>query len=350
MFAIIMTMLPTAFTAFAAEVKIQIENADGLGVTSDISIGKGYVIHKRSYWCMIHTSGSQRAVYCLEPGKDVSSGDKLNENSAENYLKTVNNSTLNSVEIQSLLGRVFLYGFTGNLDSVESYYRYIATQLLVWEVIVGQRNMDFARVSNGYTSVETALKKFSSDYACNTVSKYYYDYEKAIKNHTKAVSFAKPVEALAKASAVKSNSDGTYTFTDKNGVLANFDAAVTDGSVVSKSGNTLKVKADSGKTAIVKLTQKNVAASGELTGFLSLTSNSKQTLAELKADPRKYYAAVKGVENGTLNIVKTSEDGIVVEEAILAKGKLNVVLGAFLSTNMMDKQNLCSLWLNLRKM
>ena len=45
MFAIIMTMLPTAFTAFAAEVKIQIENADGLGVTSDISIGKGYVIH-----------------------------------------------------------------------------------------------------------------------------------------------------------------------------------------------------------------------------------------------------------------------------------------------------------------
>ena len=55
--------------------------------------------------------------------------------------------------------------------------------------------------------METALKKFSSNYACNTVSKYYYDYEKAIKNHTKAVSFAKPVEALAKASAVKSNSE-----------------------------------------------------------------------------------------------------------------------------------------------
>lgn len=134
------------------------------------------------------------------------------------------------------------------------------------------------------------------------------------------MSFAKPVEALAKASAVKSNSDGTYTFNDKNGVLANFDAAVTDGSVVSKSGNTLKIKADSGKTAIVKLTQKNVAASGELTGFLTLTSSSKQTLAELKADPRKYYAAVKGVETGTLNIVKTSEDGIVANIAFTVVG------------------------------
>ena len=109
---------------------------------------------------------------------------------------------------------------------------------------------------------------------------------------------------------MQANSDGTYTFTDKNNVLSDFDAAVTDGSVISKSGNALKIKADSGKTAVVTLTQNNVKESGELTGFLTLTSDSKQTLAKLKADPRKYYVAVKGVENGTLEIIKTSEDGI----------------------------------------
>ena len=53
---------------------------------------------------------------------------------------------------------------------------------------------------------------------------------------------------------MQANSDGTYTFTDKNNVLSDFDAAVTDGSVISKSGNALKIKADSGKTAVVTLT------------------------------------------------------------------------------------------------
>jgi hypothetical protein len=44
----------------------------------------------------------------------------------------------------------------------------------------------------------------------------------------------------------------------------------------------------------VTLTQNNLSDSGELTGFLTLTSDTKQTLAELKAGTRKYYAAVKG--------------------------------------------------------
>ena len=60
--------------------------------------------------------------------------------------------------------------------------------------------------------------------------------------------------------------------------------------------------------------------SGELTGFLTLTSDTKQTLAELKASARKYYAAVKGLENGNLEIIKTSEDGIVANIAFTVTG------------------------------
>ena len=70
---------------------------------------------------------------------------------------------------------------------------------------------------------------------------------------------------------------------------------VNNGTVVSKSGNSMKVKADDGKTAVVTLTQNNLSDSGEFTGFLTLTSNSKQTLAKLKAGKRKYYVAVKDV-------------------------------------------------------
>ena len=321
--AIILTMFPAAFTAFAAETKVQIENADALATKKDITIGDGYTVRAEDYWCMIHTADSMRAVYCMEPGKSVASGDMFNEDAANKYLQQVRNPVLDATEIQSLIGRVFLYAYTGKLDTLESYYRYTATQLLVWEVLVGQRDVDFNRISNGYTSVEKLLDNFQSDYAAQIVSGYYYEYESAIKNHSKSVSFGSRSKAAAQITAVKSDSDGTYTFTDKNNVLSDFDAAVTDGSVISKSGNALKIKADSGKTAVVTLTQNNVKESGELTGFLTLTSDSKQTLAELKADPRKYYAAVKGVENGTLEIIKTSEDGIVadIEFIVLGNGK-----------------------------
>lgn len=318
--AIIFTMLPTAFTAFAAETKVQIENADALATKKDITIGDGYKVRAEDYWCMIHTSDSMRAVYCMEPGKSVESGDKYNEDAANNYLKKVRNPILDATEIQSLIGRVFLYAYTGKLDTVDSYYRYAATQLLVWEVLVGQRDIDFNRISNGYTSVEKLLDNFQNDYAAQIVSGYYYEYEAAIKNHVKSVSFGSRSKSTALITAVKANSDNTYTFTDKNKVLKDFDASVTDGSVISKSGNTLKIKAENGKTAVVTLVQNNVKESGELTGFLTLTNDSKQTLAELQADPRKYYVAVKGVENGTLEIVKTSEDGIVANISFTVTG------------------------------
>lgn len=314
----ILTMLP--LTAFADKTKVQIVNAYELATKSKLTIGDGYTLNAEDYWCIIHTSDSTRAVYCIEPGKHVLSGDMYNENAAAEYLKTVRNKTLSADEIQAVLRRTFLYAYTGKLDTAESYLKYTATQLLVWEVIVGQRDMDFKRVNNGYTSVEKELSNFKDDYAAQKVSEYYYDYESRIKNNSKSVSFAYSLKATAKDEAVKAGADGTYTFADKNGQLKNFDASISGGTVVSKSGNSLKVKADDGKTAVVTLTQNNLSDSGELTGFLTLTSDTKQTLAELKAGTRKYYAAVKGLENGNLEIIKTSEDGIVANIEFTVKG------------------------------
>ena len=314
----IFTMLP--LTVFAEETKVQIVNAYELATKSKMTIGDGYTLNADDYWCIIHTSDSTRAVYCIEPGKHVLSGDMYNENAAEDYLNKVKNKTLSTEEIQTALRRTFLYAYTGKLDTAESYMKYTATQLLVWEVIVGQRDLDFKRVSNGYTSVEKMLSNFKDDYAAQKVSEYYYDYETKIKNNSKSVSFAYNLKDAAEASAVKAGADGTYTFTDKNGQLKNFDASISNGTVVSKSGNSLKVKADDGKTAVVTLTQNNLSDSGEFTGFLTLTSDTKQTLAKLKASTRKYYAAVKGLENGNLEIIKTSEDGIVANIAFTVTG------------------------------
>lgn len=314
----IFTMLP--ITALAEETKVQIINAYELATKSKMTIGDGYTLQAEDYWCMIHTSDSMRAVYCIEPGKHVLSGDRYNENAADDYLKKVKNKTLSTEEIQATLRKTFLYAYTGKLDTAESYVKYAASQLLVWEVIVGQRDSDFKRIINGYTSVEKMLSNFKSEYAGQQVSKYYYDYEAKIKKDKKSVSFGKSSKEKAKASAVKAGSDGTYTFKDKNGQLENFDVTVNNGTVASKSGNSLKIKAENGKTAMVTLTQNNVKESRELTGFLTLTSDSRQTLAKLKTGKRKYYAAVKGMSNGNLEIIKTSEDGIVANIEFTVKG------------------------------
>ena len=164
------------------------------------------------------------------------------------------------------------------------------------EITIGE-----AKVVANSDGTGSAITDAASVYLGNTL---YITFSHSITGGTTVVDKTIPY-------AVTKN--GTYTFTDKNNVLSDFDAAVTNGDIVSKSGDTLKIKADNGKIAEITLTQNNVKESGERTGFFTLTSDSKQTLAELKADPRKYYAAVKGVENGTLEIIKTSEDGIVAD-------------------------------------
>ena len=327
LFAVIFTMLPTGFSVSASDTKIQIENAQELGINKDLTIGKGYKINAADYWCMIHKSGSYRAVYCIEPGAHVLTGDNYSKDAADEYLNKVKNDTLNVDEIRIVLGEVFLYTYTGKLDTVEGYNRYVATQLLVWEVIVGQRDLNFKNIDNGYTPVKNIFSCFNDDYAGQKIKGYYGEYEALIKSHTKSPSFAYKMKTIAQAKAVSAESDGTYTFTDKNNLLTNFDADIQNGSIVKKSNNTLKIKADDGKIATVKLVQNNVNESGELTGFLTLTCDSKQTLAELKADPRKYYVSVKGLENGSLDIIKTSEDGIVsgIEFTVTGNGKTYTV-------------------------
>ena len=147
LFALLVTMLPTGFAVSAAyETKIQIENADELEIKKDLIIGNGYRINKADYWTMIHTADSMKAVYCLEAGAHVSSGDSYKEDSAKEYLNNVKNETLNSDEIGIVLGEIFLYAFTGELNSVEAYYKYTATQLLVWEALVGQRDINFNKL------------------------------------------------------------------------------------------------------------------------------------------------------------------------------------------------------------
>lgn len=282
---ILLTALPISASA---QSRIQIENADVFGTTQEIVIGDGLFIDHRNYWCMMHTTDSMRAVYCLEPGRSVSSGDVYETDDTYSYLDYVQNPTLTSAEIQQLLKRVFQHAYTGNLDTAESYFQYVATQLLVWEVVVGQRDMNFELADNGYDSVSLVLTCFENSYAVDKVGSYYLQYEEAIKNHAESVSFAYSSEYDAEEFVVEADENNLYTFIDDNAVLSQFEVTVMNGQVIELTDSTLQIQVDTGETAWITMTAKN-----EGIGFVTLALESHQTLAELCADTPVYYAAVK---------------------------------------------------------
>lgn len=282
---ILLTALPISASA---QSRIQIENADVFGTTQEIVIGDGLFIDHRNYWCMMHTTDSMRAVYCLEPGRSVSSGDVYETDDTYSYLDYVQNPTLTSAEIQQLLKRVFQHAYTGNLDTAESYFQYVATQLLVWEVVVGQRDMNFELADNGYDSVSLVLTCFENSYAADKVGEYYLQYEEAIKNHDESVSFAYTSEYEAEEFTVEADENNLYTFIDDNAVLSQFEVTVMNGQVIELTDSTLQIQVDTGETAWITMTAKNDGI-----GFITLALESHQTLAELCADTPVYYAAVK---------------------------------------------------------
>lgn len=288
-FAAAMMLFSTAMSSVSAEsTLIQIENANAFATSADIQIGENLTIDHRNHWAMIHTSQSMRAVYCLEPGKPVSNGDTYDADT-ENYLNSVTNPTLTAEEIRILLERVFQHGYTGNLDSVEAYYRYVATQLLVWEVLAGQRDMAFETTDNGFTAVAEIFGKFTNSFASGKAKGYYDSYANAIKNHAESLNFGYLTETKAQENVLDAEPDGTYTFTDSAVSFSDFEVTVTNGEVIELTDSTLKIQANAGKTALVTFT----LARDSMSGFITLTADSRQTLAELCAGESVYYAAVK---------------------------------------------------------
>ena len=107
----------------------------------------------------VHTQDAYngRAIYCIEPGIGVHSGDQYTgrgEDFWDNYPSSLN-PTIPPNTIKEYIGRIMTYGWQGNAstswmssnpDHANQMAGYIATQLLVWETIVGERDSQFNHV------------------------------------------------------------------------------------------------------------------------------------------------------------------------------------------------------------
>ena len=107
-----------------------------------------------SKYTTVHSIGTYngQVSYCIEPGIGQNVGDTLShkdETFWENYPSHLN-PTISPDTIKVLLGRIMQYGYQGNVSTswrsqnasdAAALSHAIATQLLVWETVVGELSL-----------------------------------------------------------------------------------------------------------------------------------------------------------------------------------------------------------------
>lgn len=276
--------------------------------------------------------------YCIEPGVARHVGDTYNgfgESFWDNYPSKYN-ATIEPATIKTLLGRVLHYGYQGdislqwksqNASDADKLGHIMATQILIWETIVGERDASFNHVSTGgKDTVKSMIGKGNPCY--EQFNAHYNNIVSSVKSHNEIPSFMNKSSGKADEFELDWNgSEYTVTLTDSNGVLSKYDfSADATGMKFSKSGNKLTITTTEAPKDSVKIT----ATKSQKRAGVLVWSDSKYgpdggvqdviTYSASVSDTVKAYVNVK-VSYGSAKIVKTSEDGKVDGITFTIKGE-----------------------------
>ena len=301
-------------------------NYDGVWGHSNLTLKNGW--HTGS---STHTnlkaigSYSGNIAYCIEPGVSLSSGQSMNKYD-ENYFNNITaNGVISGDEIRLFLGRILQYGYRGtistswrsqNESAANSIAHAYATQLLIWETVVGERDANFNhKAASGCSNVKDVIN--AKHPLRSKIMSYYNSMVSSVQNHTVVPSFCTKSSGSAKVNELEWNgSKYVTTLADSNGVLSNyaFKASIS-GVTFSTSGNKLTVSMDKApsKEFTITASKKNGVRRGVVVwseGKHGQNSSVQDvvTYAQEVSDPVTGYVKMK-VSYGSCQIVKTSEDG-----------------------------------------
>lgn len=301
-------------------------NYDGVWGHSNLTLKNGW--HTGS---STHTnlkaigSYSGNIAYCIEPGVSLSSGQSMNKYD-ENYFNNITaNGVISGDAIRLFIGRILQYGYRGtistswrsqNESAANSIAHAYATQLLIWETVVGERDANFNhKAASGCSNVKDVIN--AKHPLRSKIMSYYNSMVSSVQKHTVVPSFCTKSSGSAKVNELEWNgSKYVATLTDSNGVLSNyaFKASIS-GVTFSTSGNKLTVSMDKApsKEFTITASKKNGVRRGVVVwseGKHSQNSSVQDvvTYAQEVSDPVSGYVKMK-VSYGSCQIVKTSEDG-----------------------------------------
>lgn len=266
--------------------------------------------------------------YCIEPGVSLYTGDKLSKEAEsfwDNYPSKYN-KTIDPDTIKVYLGRIMQYGYTGknsvdwvstNSSKADDCANHLATQLLVWETVIGERDDNFNHVDATKSGKHNIKEIISSKHPLRSkILSHYSRIEKSVKQHTTVPSFASRSKSKAKSIELKWNGKNySTTINDTNGVLSNYDFSGS-GLTFSKSGNSLTITAEKAPKddVLITVNKKNsqrkavITWTDEKIGPQSGQLQDIVTFGQSVSDPVKAYLNVK-VSLGNAKLMKVSEDG-----------------------------------------
>ena len=266
--------------------------------------------------------------YCIEPGVPLYTGDKLSKEAEsfwDNYPSKYN-KTIDPDTIKVYLGRIMQYGYTGknsvdwvstNSSKADDCANHLATQLLVWETVIGERDDNFNHVDATKSGKHNIKEIISSKHPLRSkILSHYSRIEKSVKQHTTVPSFASRSKSKAKSIELKWNGKNySTTINDTNGVLSNYDFSGS-GLTFSKSGNSLTITAEKAPKddVLITVNKKNsqrkavITWTDEKIGPQSGQLQDIVTFGQSVSDPVKAYLNVK-VSLGNAKLMKVSEDG-----------------------------------------
>lgn len=314
-------------------------------LSCDVQIGSDSIVHGGEPWEIIF-SADGTPCYSLEAGKSAVSSVTRNGYSvykqSDMELSPVQRSQLRAVLLYSYTQPPDSFGSARYIDFDEFAPKYIATQLLIWEVVNGQRESyyhfcddwmtyrrDFEYRSNGYTAVSEILDSFKNKSKGDKVRKCYEEYENAIRLDNKRITFATDKETVLTDNSVNgkyefidfkntlnlinshNGNSGEYTFfdnahhsvkpysaemylTDMNNVLDEFDVEVTNGNITGRSQGRLSVYADLGGTAEIKFTHKDTDRCRPL--ILDGEKASEGAIVYPMEEKREYFVYAEGAK------------------------------------------------------
>ena len=263
--------------------------------------------------------------YCIEVGVPQETGDSYTQKGEDfwdNYPSSYN-STISPDDIKLYIGRIFQYGYTGTISTSwrsqneggDKLAHAVATQLLIWETVVGERDENFNKVSTG--GKDAILDQISPDHPLyDKIMRYYDSMAASVQNHSKLPSFF--AKSTGKAQNIELEWDGekyTATLTDQNNVLSDYSFSASDSGIhFSVNGNKLTITAEEAPSDTVTITAEKTA---QRRGIITWTDGvygpdggvqDTVTYAQTVNDPVKGYLNIN-VSYGSAKIVKTSEDG-----------------------------------------
>ena len=276
----------------------------------------------------VHTQDAYngRAIYCIEPGIGVHSGDQYTgrgEDFWDNYPSSLN-PTIPPNTIKEYIGRIMTYGWQGNAstswmssnpDHANQMAGYIATQLLVWETIVGERDSQFNHVDANAQGKNNVTEYIGAEHPLRSqIFSQYSAIESAVKRHTMLPSF---FSSTADAGAYELKWDGekySATLTDTNGVLGDYTfTSSTAGLNFSVDGSQLTITSSQALKGAVTVKAEKISAqrSGVVVWTDGVTGGGTQdfaTYGTTVSDQMVGYLNLE-VKTGNMKLVKTSEDG-----------------------------------------